>query len=424
MEQKNFIRAYCTLLFLLLLNASFAQEDKPGADDSLRKHALKVYFDCYSCSGDDRDFIRQELTFVNYVRDRKEAQVHIMITEQGTGSGGDEITVTYLGQKDFEGVNDTLIFTTGPDDTEQEIRDASIQVIKMGLMRYVARTPLVKDIAIDYERSEDATEVEDKWNNWVFDLSISGWFNGEESIRSLDTWSSFDVTRITPEWKLEFGIDANYSEEEFDIDGDKVLSISRAQYFNVLAVKSISEHFSVGGLAGASSSLYNNMRFAYRIKPAIEYNIFPYSESTRSQLRLLYRTGYVYHSYIDTTIDNLTSQNLFEQSFTVALGLKKKWGSINTSVTWSNYFHDFSKNSLNIWGRVNLRLFKGFSFRISGNYNFIRNQLSLPKESATEEEILLQQKVLATNFSYWGNVGITYTFGSIYNNVVNPRFGD
>ena len=53
----------------------------------------------------------------------------------------------------------------------------------------------------------------------------------------------------------------------------------------------------------------------------------------------------------------------------------------------------------------------------------MRDQLSLPRSSATDQEILLQRRELATEYQYSLSVGVSYTFGSIYNNVVNPRFG-
>jgi len=51
-----------------------------------------------------------------------------------------------------------------------------------------------------------------------------------------------------------------------------------------------------------------------------------------------------------------------------------------------------------------------------GLYDFILG-------SATEEEILLEQRQLATQYDYFLSLGLRYTFGSIYSNVVNPRFG-
>ncbi len=44
------------------------------------------------------------------------------------------------------------------------------------------------------------------------------------------------------------------------------------------------------------------------------------------------------------------------------------------------------------------------------------------KGGAPPEQILLKKKELETQYSYYSQVGLTYTFGSIYNNVVNPRF--
>jgi hypothetical protein len=52
----------------------------------------------------------------------------------------------------------------------------------------------------------------------------------------------------------------------------------------------------------------------------------------------------------------------------------------------------------------------------------VHDQLSLPKTGATDEEILLQRKQLETSYRYFAGVSLTYSFGSIFNNIVNPRF--
>jgi hypothetical protein len=41
----------------------------------------------------------------------------------------------------------------------------------------------------------------------------------------------------------------------------------------------------------------------------------------------------------------------------------------------------------------------------------------------TTEEILMGTGQLATDYSFYGSIGLSYTFGSIYSNVVNSRFG-
>jgi hypothetical protein len=89
----------------------------------------------------------------------------------------------------------------------------------------------------------------------------------------------------------------------------------------------------------------------------------------------------------------------------------------------AHYFHDFSKNHVDLYSSINLRLWKGLTFDVFGSYSMIHDQLSLPKGGATFEEVLLSRKMLETNYSYYFSIGLSYSFGSIYSNVVNPRFG-
>ncbi|NMC37432.1 MAG: hypothetical protein GYA41_03825 [Bacteroidales bacterium] len=158
--------------------------------------------------------------------------------------------------------------------------------------------------------------------------------------------------------------------------------------------------------------------------PGIEYDVFPYSESTRRQLRILYKAGYNYINYIDTTIYDKTKEGLWLQSLMASYEVVQKWGSIDISFGYSNYFHDWSKNNFSLDGSVDLRIAKGLSVNFGGGASLIHDQLGLVKGGATTEEVLLRRKELATQFQYFTMFGFTYTFGSIYNNVVNPRFGN
>jgi hypothetical protein len=102
--------------------------------------------------------------------------------------------------------------------------------------------------------------------------------------------------------------------------------------------------------------------------------------------------------------------------------VQKKWGSINLALVGSNYFHDFSKNRIELLSSIRIRIFKGLSFQIDGGVAHLSDQLNLKKGSISEAERLLQLRELATKYRIEGGIEITYTFGSIYNNVVNPRF--
>jgi len=111
-------------------------------------------------------------------------------------------------------------------------------------------------------------------------------------------------------------------------------------------------------------------------------------------------------------------------SLSASYEVVEKWGSINMSLSYSNYLHDWSKNNLSLYGFLSLRIAKGLQVTFGGNISLIHDQLALVKGGATTEEVLLRRKELATQFQYFTSFGLTYTFGSIYNNVVNPRFGN
>jgi hypothetical protein len=157
--------------------------------------------------------------------------------------------------------------------------------------------------------------------------------------------------------------------------------------------------------------------------PALEYNLFPYSEATHKQLRFQYSVGTQLSSYYDTTLYNKTRETLYKEGIRVAYQIQEKWGSINMSLYGSHYFHDFSKNNLGINGFVRIRVFKGLSFSVNGGAGYVNNRINLEKGVLSEAERLLRLKQQASKYVAWGGGSLTYVFGSIYNNVVNPRFG-
>jgi hypothetical protein len=422
---KNLYAYIVKPLAVVFICFSSAQaQTQPDSLESIEKKALRVYIDCDLCGSDDFDYIRTEIAFVNYVRDRKEAQVHILITTQETGSGGTEFTITFIGQHEYAGNNDTLKYVSKKDDTDDIVRQGNVRVMKLGLMRYVAKTPQAEQIAIAYSKPAAQKVVVDKWNYWVFSLNLDSYLNGQKSTNLVSLYGSVSANRVTPAWKINLSVNANYFESNFDLGDRTISSFSRGRSFYGLAVKSFDEHWSIGLSGSAFSSTFSNTDWGLNIAPAVEYNLFRYAESTRRQLRFLYRAGYNDAQYDEETIYDKTSEALFNQELSITLDVKQPWGSVRASLQSSNYFHDFNKNRAELFGELSLRLFKGVSFRVFGDVSRIRDQLSLPKGGASPEEILLQRRQLATQYSYFASIGLSYTFGSIYNNVVNPRFGN
>jgi len=73
---------------------------------------------------------------------------------------------------------------------------------------------------------------------------------------------------------------------------------------------------------------------------------------------------------------------------------------------------------------MNYRIYKGLSVNFEVRANLIHDQLNLPKGDASEQDVYTRQIALKTGYSYSFQVGLSYSFGSIYNNVVNTRFGN
>lgn len=410
------------LLLLLTAGAAFAQDPQAGGltIETLKKDAVKVYI-----AGDfyDLEYVKTEITYVNYVRDRKEADVHILITSQSTGGGGREYTLTFIGQNGFSDLQDIQKVYTEKTATQEEIRREMVRVLKLGLMAYVARTPIAARVAVTYREEPKAGLREDPWKGWLFSVSGNGYFNGEKSYTSSSLGANLSVNRVTAANKLRLGLSLSGSGSRYTFEDQTIDSDSDSWDGSGLYVVSVGEHWSVGGFAQSSSSSYRNTRLSMSLAPAVEYNVFPYSQSSRRQLRILYRLGFNPISYREVTIYEKNRQSLWQHALSATLSLKEKWGSISTSFSAAQYLHNVSFYNLNLFGTVNLNLTKGLSVYLIGGGSRIHDQLSLPKGELSLEEILLRRQQLKTSYEYFFIFGLSYTFGSIYTNVVNPRFG-
>jgi len=414
-ERSRAKAAFCDFFIL----AAAAAGQVPDIE-ALKKAAPRVYLDCSSC---DIEYIKTEVTFVNYVRDRTEAQVHILITTQATGSGGREYLLSFLGQNEFRGLDDTVRYFSNSTDTDDEIRRGLVKALKLGLAGYAARTPIAARLSVQFTPPEPGKSGPDRWNSWVFSFSSGGYFNGEQSHGSSNWEANASANRITERSKLRLGLTADFDADRYEYEGVSIRSSQESYEFNGLYVTALGDHWSAGLALDVESSSYDNTRLRIEPAPAVEYNAFPYAQSSRRQLRFLYKLGFEGVRYRQETIYFKTRESLFKHSLSVSLELKEKWGSISTSLSGEQYLHDLSKYELNIFGMVNVNLLKGLSMYVAGGGGQIRNQLGLIRGEASLEEVLLQRRQLETGYNYFVMAGVSFTFGSIYTNVVNPRFG-
>ncbi|MBO6573881.1 MAG: hypothetical protein JJ896_00570 [Rhodothermales bacterium] len=393
--------------------------------------SLRVFLDCdFFC---DDNFIREELPVVDFITERQSADVHILYARQTTGSGGDRITLTFLGQRDYSALSDTLTYATPGDATSDVERRALLHNLSLGLVRYMARAGIGDKLTITAIKpqvtEQPAASIEvDPWNYWSFSIGASGNMNGQETTNFRRRSARFSANRTTEELKVRISGNLNDRRSEFDTGDDTIVNETHNESLFGQVVKSIGEQWAVGGTARLSASSFQNNELETEFGPAIEYDFFPYSESTRRLLTAQYGVRLARRNYEQLTIFGLEEETILRHYLDLSLSLSQKWGSVSVSADISHLLTNFERSltdsyNLGLFGNARVRLFKGFSFNTFASYNRIRDQLDLPGNAATKEEILLQSIQLPTGYSFNMNFGFTYRFGSIFNNVVNPRFG-
>lgn len=385
---------------------------------------LKVFLDCESCFA---EFLQSEVVFVDYVRDRTEAEVHVLVTRAETGSGGLEHTLAFIGRGPYLGVDETLRTVTTSSDTDDIVRRQLANALRAGLLRYLTRAGVPPQLAVDVRLgSEDRRPAVagDRWRNWVFSLRGSASFEGEESTSERQLGVSVSADRITPDWKITFGGELDHEREEFDLDEEDPVKVSRREReFRWLVVKALGEHWSVGAEGEIESSTFDNVELGIEAAPAIEFNVFPYSQYTRRQLRAQYAVGIAHFDYYEETLYGKLEETLPRHEASLTFEQAERFGSLEARLEWSQFLHDPGKSRLEAEGRVSVRLARGLSVAAEVNASRIRDQLSLPARGATDEEILLRLRQLESGYEYNVGFSLTYTFGSIFSSVVNPRFG-
>jgi hypothetical protein len=409
------------LVVLAVASPAALGQDAQAGIDEMKKTALKVFLDCDSC---DLEYIKTEITFVNYVRDRLEAQVHVLISTQGTGGGGVEYTLTFIGQNDFRDARDLQKYYSNKTDTDDDVRRGLVKTLKLGLMSFVGRTPIARRLAVEYAPPERPAETRDRWNSWVFSLSGDAYLSGEESYQSHMAYGSFSANRITPGSKVRLGLSVDRSKQKYIIDEETITGTSSSWQATGLYVKSLGEHWSVGVSFDAESSLFSNIDLGLEVAPAVEFNFFPYSQSTRRQLRALYSLALNPVRYREETVFGKLRETLLKEELSLTLDLREKFGTISVSAEGSNYLHDLGKYRIDTFSIVNLRLYKGLSVYVLGGYSWYHDsQLSLLGREPTYEEQLLRLRELPMTSNHFFAVGFQFQFGSIFTNVINPRFG-
>lgn len=364
---------------------------------------------------------------VDWVTDRGASDIHVIATRLSTGAGGSEIALEFIGRGDLEALTDRHSYTTSPDATDDDRRAEMARVLRIGLGRYLLAAGQASGLTLEGGGGPQVTAelvpTSDPWNFWVFEIELEADVEAESQRTGTEVDLAFNANRVTDDWKIDLEIGGAIDRTRFDLDDGDTFTATRDRWrVEALVVRSIGPQWSVGIDSRAQGSKPDNLDLRIRIAPAVEVDLFPYSEAHRRRFVIRYSLGLNHYDYVEPTIFDELEETRIDHRLEVGYRTRQAWGDANLSASASAFSHDLAQNRLGVKGGIDIRLAKGLSLDVSSSYSKVKNQITIPKGDATDEEIFLELRERSTDYKFELKVGVSYTFGSFLNSIVNPRF--
>ncbi|MCH7935113.1 MAG: hypothetical protein IIC36_14065 [Gemmatimonadetes bacterium] len=397
----------------------------------------RVFFDCRGRECDNT-YYRTEINWVAWVRDRRDANVHVIMTSQNTGAGGREYQLDFLGRGVYQDYETRSLYQSLPTDTQRERLDGVALTLGLGLATFATESGYRNVVQLaglapvgEVNANLDTRpagilspgDVEDPWKLWVFRVRASGQLNTESKQESRELRTSLNASRVTPTWKQSYNANYRNNRQEFDLnDGSRFVDNRYDWGFFARVVYSVAEHWSIGVRSNVGRNTRNNQSLWGQFNPAIEYSFFPYQEATRRSMTAFYEIGPVYRRYFEETLLGKEEELRAEQALTLQFSQRQPWGNASIRLTGSAYLHDLKQNNVSLRGNLSFRIMRGLDLNVGASYSRIRDQVFLAGGDLTDAERLLELQTQQTDSRASLNFGFSYQFGSIFNNVVNNRF--
>lgn len=408
---------YFLLLSLLCFYGNVLLANYP--DNNTIEGKIKVYIDD---EGIDFDYLREALNFVDFVTEPAVADVQIILVEETTGSGGANFSLWFTGK--LKNIRDyTLNVSVQPDETEHEVRVALSNAIVKGLMPYLNESNVAESYRLSItELKENTVEAAaDKWKNWMFKLSGWGGVNYQDNRNGYDYTLAFKADKITDNFKSENYIYLNKEILNLSSEGETAQKNYEYNYVSSKLVFSLGEKFSLGGAVYGYQNSYQNTRHFVSATLAAEYNFFPWDLSNEKIVSVAYLAGVQNYVFNEVTIRNKTSEFLPMHQLRMHAFAVQPWGDIEVYVIATQNIPEFNLYNLSFESEFSIRIAKGLSLDFLFGVEGIHNQVYIPAAYYSFDDVLLGNIDLPSSIDVSATLGITYRFGSIYNNVVNKR---
>jgi hypothetical protein len=394
----------------------------------------RVFFDCNSqmC---DNTYYRTEIDWVAWVRDQQDANLYVIMTSQSTGVGGREFLLEFRGREAYEDYEDESRYQSLPTDTQRETLDGVALTLGIGLAKFASENGFrgvvdLQGLAVGGAAGDQAVqgvlspeEVQDPWNLWVFRVGANGNLDKQSTRQNIRAQTGMNASRVTPTWIQRYSLNVNYRELEQELSDSTVFTDERYDWgLSARVVYALAEHWSAGFSSNIGRNTSNNQDIWGQLNPAIEYSFFPYEEATRRSLTAFYEIGPVYRHYFEATVYGKDAELRAEQALTLDFSERQPWGNASVELEGSNYLHSIHVNNVSLRGNLSFRITRGLDANVGASYSRVRDQIYLSGEGLSDEERLLRLQSEQTDYQASMSFGVSYQFGSIFNNVVNNRF--
>ena len=359
--------------------------------------------------------------------------MHVIITSQGAGGGGTLFTVDLLGREGLDGLTDQYTYAESVTDVRDETVSGLVRTLSLGLVRFAMAAGAAEGLLVSGAEAGDETadataaaaqSQDDPWNFWVF--NINGGFELEtEDLQEAKEYDfGVNANRTTEMWKLNLRASGDFQRQSFELpeEGRTVRDDQDQWSASAFAVRSLGDHWGVGSEVSADNSTRLNRELQVGWGSGFEYNYFPYSESNRRSLLARYIVSVEAVEYQDTTVFDVLDETLVLHEVSLSYNAREPWGNAFISMGANQYLDRTDAWSFRLDGFIRYRLFRGFSINLSGEYRTVRDQIYLPRRELSDEDVLLGRRQLPTEAETEFRIGFSYSFGSIFNNVVNERF--
>jgi hypothetical protein len=412
---------WLAVLVLSYFRSDPAEASEPNAPQTARP---SIYLSCtVDCS---EPYLRQELSYFDFARDRFLADYVIIVVEQPNGAGGRRVTVRLAPRVDAPPLNVphisfSLPSGATPDDLRGELKRSILHLLYQALRSTPHRAAF--ELALKPRDPTALSSLRDPWNYWVFSPEIKGTGEGGSGYYFVELTGALTIRRVTESWRhrTQGAYTRNLNSYELE-NGTRIRGDVESWRLRSLEVRSLGRHWGLGVLATGSASRYENLAGHVHGGIALEYNVFPYTENASKQLRLVYQGGPWANWYLEENTLGVMNELRPYHAFSTIVDVNQPWGSVSWIGQANQFLDDPRLFRLSTGATIALKLVEGLALNLTGQLSLIEDFINLRARPITDEELLLWTAQQPTTFGFNTEFGLSYTFGSRHNTIVNPRF--